>query len=336
MKNKISPDSSEFIAELEDVQKRMREWGSSSQCIVFPIITDLHSGLVTEDPLNSQKRETASHIRLLNRAAEMLHADFTANLGDTGLDVPLKTQGETETLMRRIAEFHAESALPVLFTLGNHDDLNGKVPPQRWNELFAKINAKHKMTVGGDGSYGFYDVPGKNSRIFRINTNETDKISDDQLEFLKKNLDSMPRERCAVILQHFIAHPAGFWKRPANLPPHQLAPQHIKYNELLHDFVKNGGTLAAVIAGDSHYDSYVKEDGINRFTIQGYGGIAPHEKPEHARVSHEYNPLMGRSDSFDSSRTCLLELAVLDPGKRRLKLFRMGAGGNACDREAVW
>ena len=44
-------------------------WKQQDRCVVFPIITDLHSNWTESDPRNSQKRITVKHLELLFQAA---------------------------------------------------------------------------------------------------------------------------------------------------------------------------------------------------------------------------------------------------------------------------
>ena len=67
-----------FQPYIDSAYQRFLQWKGSDMCVVFPIITDLHSALDTVDCLNSQKRETLSHILIMNRAAKKFNADFTA------------------------------------------------------------------------------------------------------------------------------------------------------------------------------------------------------------------------------------------------------------------
>ena len=59
-------------------------WKQQDQCVVFPIITDLHSNLTESDPRNCQKRIAVKHLELLFVAADAAQADFAADLGDEG------------------------------------------------------------------------------------------------------------------------------------------------------------------------------------------------------------------------------------------------------------
>lgn len=317
--------------------ERFKKWKNNDETVVFPVITDLHSALVTEDPLRSMRRETASHIKIMNFAAKEFGADFTANLGDNGLDVPLKTRDEQLELAKRIIEYHRESAIrPVIFAVGNHDTVSGNVTAADWGKAFREMNSDHFMVTGTDDAYGFYDIPGKKVRIFWLFSDETPSFySEEQLLFVKEHLENMPQEMTAVILQHVCIRKVGAWR---SNPDRWKPPQFVKMHTVFAEFKQNGGDLAAVFAGDSHFNGYELSDNINYFVFQGYGGIGglDTQRPDHALRADELNPACGFNDTFDSSKTFMIDMIALKPEKRELAVFRIGAGGSCFDQSAVW
>ena len=325
-----------YQADLEDALLRFKRWCLDNECVVFPVVADLHSNLTTTDPLFGQKRDSAAHILLLNDVADRFNADFTVNLGDVGVDVPLKEMDEIETLSRRILEYHAMCRQrPVIFVLGNHDCGYGKLPEDYWGRAFLKINSKVQTTHSEDGNYGFYDIPQKQTRIFWLNTSDgEEEISDAQLKFLKDNLHSMPADFCAVMLNHVCTHERlGVGAKSLNAPrPANFAV----FNHILVDFVKCGGRLVGTISGHSHFDADGRYDGINYFVLQGYGGIGPKETPAHARIAQVFNPKLNRTDTFDMDKYTMIHLVAIKPQQREMRIFRIGAGGSVCDRGAYF
>ena len=318
-----------YIQQINDAVGRYNKWKQNDETIVFTYLTDLHSALETTDRLNSQKRETVSHILLMNEAAKQANADFTANLGDCGIDVPLKTPEETAELTDKLFEYHNRCVnKPVLCGIGNHDIKMG-FTPEFWGKFFQKINKDISIDRPTDGSYGFYDVPGKKARIFFLFCNETEnKHSDTQLNYLDDNLRSMPKDWCAVILQHICIRQKGHWRARTDMPPF---PQFIKMHNILSDFVRDGGRIAGVFSGDSHFNLNEKSDGVFYFSSQGYGGAGPSEAPDHALRALEVCPALGREDSFDSEKFVLIELVAIKYQKRETAVFRIGAGGETFD-----
>lgn len=325
-----------YEADLEDALLRVARWRNDDLCVIFPVITDLHSALETTDPLFGQRRDSASHILLMNDVADKFQADFTVDLGDEGIDVPLKNHDEMEKLTARILQYRRVSKQrPALFVKGNHDTRLTGFPDHFWEKAFMEINSGVPMTYGGDGSYGFFDVPGKKTRVFSLNTSECGEfLSDAQLDFLKKNLDLLEKDHCAVVLQHICSFRIIYQgvKREARPFPSGLE----KLDRILKEFVRRGGRLAGSISGHGHYNADVMDDGVNNFTLQGYGGIGPRESPPFARIALEFDPLLDRTDTFDMTKYCMIHLVVIKPELGAMKIFRIGAGGSACDTGAYF
>ncbi|MBO5990141.1 MAG: hypothetical protein J6R00_00650 [Lentisphaeria bacterium] len=325
MRDKISP------RELQQLKAKVRNWCGSDLCTVFPYITDLHSALETVDPLNSQKRETISDILLLNRIAETLDADFCADLGDTGIDVPVKTPEELEMLTSRCLEYHKSCAVrPVLFACGNHDVKKGYTP-EFWGNEFRKINSGCSgMTCASSGEYGFYDPAGKNLRIFWLNCNPVPgHYTFEQCDFVEKHLSDLPSGWCAAIIQHVCLHDAGRWQGTRPTPE-----VYTRMHNICASFVSNGGAFAGFFTGDSHFNTFACADGVSYYVSQGYGGISPNERPAHAKRSNVLSPALGWEDSFDSSKEFLIDVVAINTAKRKAAVFRAGAGGD--DFNTFW
>ena len=320
-----------FLQHIENAFQRFKEWKNDDICVVFPIITDLHSALETVDSLNSQKRECVSHIAAVNAAAEMFSADLTANLGDCGVDVPLKEPQDINTLIERIKDlYEASQNKPALHIIGNHDIMRG-VAPQRWGKIMQDVNAGiDGMNSQADGTYGYYDIKEKKTRIFYLFCNETEQHhSEMQLEFVQSNLQNLPQDWCAAVLQHICIRPIGRWQKREGMPEF---PKFVRLQKIFSDFVKEGGKLVGVISGDSHFNLFENADGVNYYSCQGYGGIGPQEAPRHALLVHEFCPALGRTDSFDSDKVCLIDVVAFKPEKREAAIFRIGAGSDDFNR----
>ena len=138
----------------------------------------------------------------------------------------------------------------------------------------------------------------------------------------------MPSGWCALILQHICIIRKGRWQKGQFIP---LPENFVKLHEIFASFVKSGGRIAGVFSGDSHFTLFENVDGVNYYSSQGYGGIGPSEAPEHALKVHEFSPALGRGDSFNSSRTCLIDVVAVKPEKREFAVFRIGAGDREFD-----
>ena len=318
-----------YIPQIESALTRFREWKGSDETVVFPYVTDLHSHLTDFETRDSQKRETISHILVMNEAAKRFEADFTANLGDCGIDVPLKGEQESNELTEKLIEYHdACSNKPVLFAIGNHD-IRYNLTPEFWGKTFRKINRNFSIVAPTDGSYGYYDIPAKKTRAFFLFCNETsERHSDSQVKWLEENLKNMPQDWCAVIMHHICMIQKGHWRARTMNPPH---PQFVKINNMLSDFVRNGGRIAGVFSGDSHFNLNEKVNGVFYFSSQGYGGTGPSEAPDHALRALDFCDALGRDDSFDSAMYCLIDLVAIKYKKRETAIFRIGAGDKEFD-----
>ena len=316
-------------AKREAAYSRFEKWKADDDCVVFPMITDLHSALVTEDALNGQRRDTLSHIRILNAAAERFSADFTANLGDFGVDVPVKDPLNIEQLCSRLFEYHASSKVkPVLYAPGNHDITRG-VAPESLHRGFQEINTGCNIFSPAGKLYGYYDIPAKKCRVFYLFCNETaDYYSDEQFAFIEANLISMPSGWSAAFIQHKCILRRGRWQHDQFDP---LPENFVKLHELFAKFVRNGGKIAGVFSGDSHFNLFEKADGINYHSSQGYGGIGPSEAPAHALLFHEFCPALNRTDTFNAATCCLIDVAAVKTQKQEIAVFRIGAGDKEFD-----
>ena len=317
--------SSEQLALLK---AKLEKWCSTDVCAIFSYITDLHSGLATTDPLNSQKRETLSDILLLNRIAEAVNADFCANLGDVGIDVPLKEEDEMRLLASKCLEYHkCGKVRPVIFASGNHDCKKGYTP-EFWAEEFRKINdGCPNMVYASAGEYGFFDLPEKKLRLFWLNCyNIPEHYSDEQCDFITANLPAPEESWCTAVVQHICLHQTGRWKKNRPVPD-----VYLRLHRIFADYVDAGGIFAGFFTGDSHFNTFACTDKVNYYVSQGYGGIGPHERPDHAKRSEVLSPQLGWGDSFDSSTDFLVEVVAINPSKRKAAVFRAGAGGEDFD-----
>ena len=318
-----------FEQHINSTYRRFAEWKNGDPCVVFPIITDLHSALETADRLNSQKRETLSHLLTLNAAAEKFSADFTADLGDIGIDVPVKEPAELDKLCARYFEYRSASKVkPALHVIGNHDILKG-VTPEFLHSKSKEINKDCGIVSTENVPYGYFDIADKKCRIFYLFCNETPEFySNEQFAFVEKNLAELPADWFAIFLQHKCIHSRGRWQK------NELAPMpenYLKMHDVFASFIRKGGTIAGVFSGDSHFNLFEKLDNVNYYSNQGYGGIGPSEAPSHAILVHDFCPALNRTDSFDSEKTCLIDVIAVKFEKRELAVFRIGAGNEKFD-----
>ncbi len=330
--DRIAPLYREQIAQ---AIRDYRAWKNNDLCVCFPVITDLHTNLVTTDPRNCQQRAAVEHLVLLTFMVEEAGADFAADLGDNGFDVPLKTQEKGKELLARMEKVYRESRLPVIHCVGNHDlFFPWGMDKSFWGAWLRKINrGKADFTTGSCGSFGFYDIPGKPCRVFFLNTNDGAAgkrrneagFSAEQKAFLKQHLLGMPKKYTAIILTHISMRNQFMWK---NSRPPRRSDRFPDLMVILNEFIANGGKLAGVFSGHGHYDNFDFENGINHFMFQGYGGISSKsELPPQGRAFQQPSEKLQRGDTFDLNEYCLLDLVAVKLEKREIRIFRAGAGG---------
>jgi hypothetical protein len=304
--------------------ERFEAWSVSDDAIIFPVVTDLHSIFNDENTAEPGLRNSMNHIRYVHGIAEKFNCDFIADLGDIGLELPETSSREAaKRLVEQYAGIQAESQLPTLQCLGNHDHNGGSISNAEFGDAFNKKCAKrgHKIVFGENSSYGYYDVPNKRCRVFFLNTSDNTYygFSEEQLRFLAENI-SLNSTWTVVILTHFCIDPIGHWLNDEPLSD-TLFDRTSMFAFL--EIIKGNKNLAGVFAGDSHYDHFIKRDDINFFITQGYGGVDLKKMPAGAQFNF-----------FDTMKNMLVDLVVIEPVKREIKLLRLGAGGESCDRHS--
>jgi len=321
-------ENSIFLEQIRQAAEDYRKWKKNELCVCFPILADLHSNLTPGDPRICMKRFAAGHLELLVRTAEAAEADFAADLGDDGFEVPLKSETDAEKLLGLMEAAYRNSRVPVIHCIGNHDLYFPKIDKAFWGNWLRKINqGKAGFTTGPDGSFGFYDLPDKPCRVFFLNTSDQTRagFSEGQLAFLKRYLAELPPDHTAIVLTHICPLTRARWKK---YPPTDQSYRFPELSQILIDFTEKGGKLVGVFSGDSHFDFFDFEDGVNYFVTQGYGGGSPEsELPPQGRIFHQFSETLGRSDTFDMDEYCLFDLVGIKLEKREIRIFRAGAGG---------
>ena len=322
--------------------KRIQDFKGDDQAVIFPIISDVHSG----------GRDTYKHVVYLNHAAETIPFDFIADLGDIGLDTPATKDAQVaRAFAKRHADLHYQYPGVYLQLMGNHDHNHGvnreeMITDDEFATLFNLPNLErgHKVNFAEDATYGFYDIATAKLRVFFLNTCDFDDtpgggyytLAPKQLQFLADNLKFTEAGWTAVILTHYCPHIIGAWIGDnARLKNGEIffaiakafrANGKGEQDGVAWDFSANQDCrLAGVLTGDSHFDSQITEDGINFAITQGYGGVGADSIPEGAHKTF-----------FSPNDNLLVDIVVLKPQRRLLKLIRMGAGGPVCDRLFAW
>jgi len=329
----------------EKTWKRFDKWAAKDETVIFPIITDLHSG----------GNDNYKHITYLNETNNYFNYDFISNLGDIGLDVEATyTTESANQLLLEISSRHEEYLGITLFCKGNHDR-NGGNNTLLENELLAlylqktnKIQATQKFYREPNKNYGYLDIVDKKTRIFFTDSSDIDYYgySEGQLRYIIDNLNNLPEDYTVVILTHRCPDKIGRWyyngkpdmnpvkttnnntliKLLLDFTSRSAGKSHSNDNiSLSWDFTNATGKLVGILCGDSHFDAEIKSNNINFIVTQGYGSISKLERPPHAIVT-----------SFNPQKEMLIDIVAIKPHLRQMKYFRLGAGGSARDRSFTY
>ena len=305
--------------------KRILQWGGTDSYSLLGQITDLHSG----------GRTTYKHIKYFDGINDLFGFSIICNAGDIGLDV-----GETEdaayNLIGNVKSGMSANSLWV-FCKGNHDygtaHISNKIIDNAFNAPYCRRFQEriHREELG----YGYTDDIVNKVRYIYLNTSEGNTsaytMSVTQVTWLISTLINTPNEYSVVVLSHLCIDDIGRWN---SYPNDASAYCFIALKSIFSDFVaKTSGSnaslsiswdftnvdssikLACVLAGDSHFDNYIKRNGVNYIVRQGYGYVSAAEMPSGAIHT-----------DFNTAEQCLFDvLAIKNNGNA--KVFRIGAGG---------
>lgn len=348
---------------IDDAKRRIDDWRKiGSDVSLFVSITDVHSCKpdVTE-PMDWA--DSKNHIFIAQEAARQLAADAMVDLGDADYQLVAwpgqkPPSDEVDELIRRrvSAQFriYRDFERPVFFCRGNHD--RGRTDKEISAAEFGKFNDLsaahgHSAVLGGEHTYGYFDVPSKKVRLFFLDSSEFGYygFSKEQVEFVAKGLETLPDDWIAAAAQHYcIAGEIGRWvkvDKPMERVSMPVDSRRVRNGDVLHRvfsaFVHSesgelGGIswnfagkpqrrLAGCLCGDSHFDSLGVVNGVCYVVSQGYGGCNPKSLTPGAVITRYWSrretPLI---DVFGMKRVDGVGIA---------RVFRIGAGGAARDRE---
>ena len=336
--------------QINETFKRFQSWKGSDQVVVFPMVTDVHSETHRNatanngDPAQIDWNDTKNHVYIAQQAALIFGADFIVDLGDIGIDryddyTPSKPEDLYWRLAAQLRLYQDFTAIPVFFCIGNHDHgpdhfaISNRIYGETFN--LPTLRRGVPITTGSDFDYGFYDIPEKTTRVFFLNSSDEGYygFSREQLQFFADNL-RMPPGWTVVICQHFcVDRSVGIWLSAPHIRANRgeiwtaivksfLHNQAGSLDGITWDFTQNSDCrLAGCFVGDSHYDNQGNAEGFNNIITQGFGRVLEQNMPEGA-INTQYDPGI----------ETLIDVAVIKPKKRELKIFRIGAGSSSRDR----
>jgi len=302
---------------------RFTEWKGDDKVVVFPIITDVHA----------HDRDTYRHIGYLAHLDKLFGYDFMANLGDIGLNIGRSHDSRVHAdsvILMTVAEMAKYDGV-FLYAPGNHDWDAGEgeyISEQFLSDTFQRPSAGR----GGDNlhftpgrCYGYYDVPGKNTRVIFLNSEGTGTreghyylYGDEQMEWLRNILETTGADTDIVLLSHYMPHPLGRWN---NTPSPDTFESNGKMMALLAEYQPKR-QIVALFTGDSHVNLLEVKDGVHYYISQSYGWCNPECMMEGQRHI-----------DFDFNESLCCDVIAIKPEKNQVKTFRIGAGGRDYDYE---
>ena len=325
------------LREIRLAYSRYVEWKGDDETLVFPVVSDVHSGTValSEKP---DWKDGIWHQLFLDEAAAAFGADFVANLGDIGIDrnrTDWKDEPESfgRAVMAAEKRIYDAFRVPSLHVVGNHDLGNARwhISSMEYFDYFnSPLRARREFHVEGE-AWGYWDFRRKMTRVVFLNTSELNVgntkgklwvgMTGRQAEFLDRTLSETPKGWTVVVLTHASLHPwIGLWRQETKP---RGAPGLAETLEVLKRHAREGRIrLAGVFSGHSHLDADIKEDGVQHVLSQSYGLNGP----DRLRPMYRFNRINPVS-------SCLIDMVAVKPYRSRTKVFRIGVGGAACDRE---
>jgi len=306
--------------------------------VVFPVVADMHS---ESEPVMKKPTDwkgwwdSKMHLLYARRAARAFGADFFADLGDIGMDRWNKGglpdwESHMKPRMELQYQLYSGCRIPVLFAVGNHDLGHPKfqISKQQWGECFNLRQKRERLgatQLGADGTWGYLDIPAKRTRAILLNTTDTgamkEGVSAEQTEWLAGALDSTPAGWRVVALSHISLHETlGDWHNGAG-KRHRRTDGFVRVRTLFERFAASRGTPVFSVAGHSHLDAEISENGVSYVVTQSYG-TTPWQK---------IDPLT-RYSLLNRNATLLVDMFALKPSTGEMRVFRIGHGGESADR----
>ncbi len=302
-------------------QADFQSWKGKDEVVAIATVSDIHSwdGRF-EKPLNWKDHKL--HVLLAQRAAKALGCNLFADLGDTGFDcrgtwkIP-SDKAWAETRLKAQDALYRDLEIPFMQITGNHDrgNVSNRVANAEFGNRFNRRRQNSSFILSKCGTWGYYDLPGKMTRVIFLNTSaERDGIGADQIAFLKEALSTSGGRR-VIVLTHVCLHlQAGRWMRYGKGP----AKERYGFPEtrkVLEDFAAaKPGQLVCVFAGDSHYNQDATLNGVRYLITQSYGWCGDDDcSPGGYRVN------------FDRTKDMFVDVICLKPVTGELKILRVGA-----------
>lgn len=147
-----------------------------------------------------------------------------------------------DTAMLTVKDFEVYSCL------GNHD--MWWVAPSKEDEMYGKDYVVKRLGI--ENRYYSFDKNGWHFIVLDGNNSGT-KLDDDQVQWLKKDLDALAPNTPTVLMSHYPALGVG---------PHFVGGMHGDFKELKTIFWKHNDKVKAFLSGHNHLDDYATYNGV--------------------------------------------------------------------------
>ena len=324
--------------EIEKTYARFCAWKGGDEAVVFPILTDIHDETTNEVKVPKTWLDfwqQKLHVLYAKYAAQKFGADFIADLGDIGMDrwqggKPAPWAEHMKPRLELEYKLYDGLDIPVLFSCGNHDlgHPQKHITTKEWASYLnipQQRNRKGATALSPDGDYGYLDLAAKRTRIVFLNTSVDsvggDNISNEELAWVGSALRSTPQGWRLCVLSHVCLDPhLGCWviendniRQPNGFP---------EMRALLEKFAAERKMPVYAFAGHSHCDFEREMNGVVYAITQSLGTTPFQAIPGH-----------GRYQVVDRGHQTIFDFVALKPASGDCRMFRVGAGGEAADRD---
>lgn len=341
----LAPTISNLQSTVNDTYERLLKWKGQDEVLVFPVITDMHTGS------NSLRMQ---HIICVVESDAKFQYDLLVNLGDVGIDGGDGLSADrdvAETTLRAMQRFDG----PSVVCRGNHDTSPAGFTHSMFTEMLqAPLSRKHPK-----GDYmqrhgcGYIDFEQKRIRIYYLNSSDTSvspsdgasgeetlssdsqrySYSREQLGWIAESLGNLPDGWQVMVLTHYAEAPEAMWigyddrAKGAEIlysiinAFQQRRDATVEGIECRFAHLSADTRFIGISYGDRHFDYMGEYHDIHLACTQGYGGI-----------ERNFVPQRGVLTLFNPHIQILVDIVAIKPSAREVRYFRLGAGGRLRDR----
>ena len=315
-----------YVSEINDTALSVRDL-QTEPCITFAFITDIHyksvNGGAEGECLNPDLVDDS--ITNLNAVLKGCKVDFVFVNGDlTDGNVAKAT---TKGYVKHIFDGLRRLPVPVLCSIGNHDDNRYSTPIMTSAEMFANYTAQGNMDGINYGSMNgtnyYIDYKSLKIRFIIINSNDFSghyDFTEETRLFLSEALADMPTGYQGFIFTH--TSPGTVMNYNQTVRPHGGDVETI---------INTSGRVNAVFYGHSHQDNSFGPAGSGALNVYDYLAICSCcEKCTNSNGDpSKWSPNASMPlRTVGTATEDLWDIIVIRPVSRKINYVRFGAGDN--------